>query len=259
MNTDSKSLGKIAVHALVQAAIAAIIPTATKVVANLVIKNVATEWFGEDLGNAIVSASNKYLGGNGTTDGQSPGSLSKVLAYKNMQESVIAQEAEYQRAKRNPFDISSQYTFLGSLAYSLMSLAYSSSGVMQAIKNASSLATSSLTALLPTASAIGNTNELTSVGECVLQHDISIVADAYCNPYIITDYDTMYEKPIVAYRNAYYMRGYYLHSYYNSVGILVCQRETYSPTIVNGNVVIPSKLQFDNEGNMIKHCGRDEG
>ena len=116
----AKGVAKAVVKAAAIAAFYIIIPIAAKKVANMLIKDAATEWFGEDLGNAITSGASKYLGGNGTSGGQSPGSRERVLAYMNAQDTVIAEEADYQRSIRSPFDVTSHYTFLGSLAYSLI-------------------------------------------------------------------------------------------------------------------------------------------
>ncbi len=187
----AKEAAKVAIKAAVQIALYAIIPIAAKKVASMLIKDAATEWFGEDLGNALVSGANKYLGGNGTSGGQSPGSYEKVLSYLNAQNTVIAEEAEYQRSIRSPFDITSHYTFLGSLAYSIIPFAYSSSGIMSVLKNTSSAVSNSVVAMLPTVSAIDNQSALTSSGDCDLLENMDIQGDAFCNAYIITDTSTM--------------------------------------------------------------------
>ena len=190
-----KAVAKAAIGVAVQAALYTIIPVAAKNLAKMMIKDAATEWFGEDLGNAMVSAPNKYLGGNGTSGGQSPGSEGKVMAYFGARDTVIAQEAEYQRTIRSPFDITSRYTFLGSLAYSIIPLAYSS-GLMTNMSSMSSLVSSSAIAMLPTASAIDTNSVLHSQGSCDLLSSTGAVGDAFCNPYIITDVSTMETSPV---------------------------------------------------------------
>ena len=187
----AKTVIKAAVKLAFTAAFYIAIPIIAKKVANVLIKDAATEWFGEDLGNALISGANKYLGGNGTSGGQSPGDEKKVLAYLNERNSVIAEEARYQRTRRSPFDVSSPYTFFGSLAYQLLPFAYSSSGIMSVVKNTSSITTSSIASLMPTANAVGINEELTSKGECPLLESVGAVGDAFCNPYIITDKDTV--------------------------------------------------------------------
>ena len=186
---------KIAVKAAVQIALYAVIPIAAKNLAKMMIQDAATEWFGEDLGNAIISGANKYLGGNGTSGGQSPASEAKVMSYLGRRDAVIAEEAKYQRAIRSPFDITSRYTFLGSLAYSIIPLAYSN-GWMASTESALSMVSSSLVAMLPTANAINDQSVLTSTGNCDLLGSAGAVGDAFCNPYIITDTSTMDTSPV---------------------------------------------------------------
>ena len=167
------------------------IPIIAQKYGKTLMKNAATEWFGADLGNAFRAGAGIVFGGNGSSGGQSPGSEEKVLSYLNTRNEVIADEARYQRTVRSPFDISTQYTFLGSLVYSLLPFAYSNSGVMSLLKNASSITTSSLVAMTPTASAAEINGELSSKGECPILETTGAVGDAYCNPYIITDTDTV--------------------------------------------------------------------
>lgn len=248
-----KAFTKVAIRAAVTAIFYAMIPMIANKIANSIIKDAATEWLGEDLGNAMISGAGKYLGGNGTSGGQSPGTSAKVLAYLGERDAVIAEEAEYQRAIRSPLDVTSQYTFLGSIAYALLPMAYSSSGVMQAVKSASSVTSSAIIALTPAASAIDEQSVLMSSGECALLDGLEIVGDAYCNPYIITDVSTMEYDPMQVYRDAYYYDGYYLHSYYDGVGVYHYHvREGYSPRFSGGHVATPANIRFDGNGNMIK-------
>jgi len=202
-----KLAGEFAVNAVIQTFFSIAIPVIVRKVVNSIIEDAATEWFGEDLGNAMISGASKYLGGNGSSGGQGPGSESKVIAYLNEQATVIAEEAEYQRSIRSPFDISSPHTFLGSLAYSVLPLAYSNSGTMSALTKVSSLTSSSLVAMLPTATAVGVNNEITSTGDCPLLEGVGAVGDAYCNAYIITDTATIDDAPDVIEEKVHQMKG----------------------------------------------------
>ena len=276
---------KLALNAAVTTLISLIVPFAAKTLFNMIAKNVATEWFGEDLGNALVSGANKYLGkGNATSAGQSPGSKNKVLAYLGARDEVIAMEADYQRATRSPFDITSKYTFLGSLAYSLLPLAYSGNSVMSVLRNTSSTVTSSIAAITPAAKAIDEQSFIGSEGDCALLRNVGAVGDAFCNAYEITDMDTLYKDPLQAYKNTYYLNGYYLHSYYSYYyinGVRYKQyhyhkKETYTPRPAgNGDIMTPSCenlgitpdpdgnhaqcIEFDSEGNMIKQAWGEVG
>lgn len=190
-----KALKKVALSAAAQVALSILIPIATQKVVGLIIKNAATEWFGEDLGNALYFGANKYLGGNASSGGQGPGSREKVLSYLNEKNVVIAEEAKYQRSIRSPFDISSPYTLLGSLVYSVMPLV-SSSSFGSISKNLSTLTSNSLVSLLPTASAVEISDELMPEGTCPILESSGAVGDAFCNPYVITDTTTINYSPV---------------------------------------------------------------
>ncbi|MBQ1298565.1 hypothetical protein IIY24_01880 [Candidatus Saccharibacteria bacterium] len=187
----AKEIGKIAVAAAVQVALYAIVPIAVKNIAQMMIKDAATEWLGEDLGNAMISGANKYLGGNAVSGGQGPGDLERVAQYVGERDTVLAEEAEYERATRSPFDVTSRHTFLGSLAYSMLPLAYSSGRVSSLVSGMSSVVNSSAISLLPTTSAISGVDMEASIGDCKLLGSTGAVGDVFCNPYIITDVSTM--------------------------------------------------------------------
>lgn len=194
---------QLTIKAAAKAVMKGIISAAAPVIAKLIIKaigksllqDMATSWLGEDLGNAIVSGGNTLLSANHQTGGGSPGSAAKVAQFKQEQEIVIAEEAEYQRSIRSPFDINSRYTFLGSLAYSMIPFATSTS-VGGVVKNLSALMTNSVVKLLPSASAVAQTEMVNGAkaGDCPTLELVGIQGDAYCNPFYLTDSDTIYGK-----------------------------------------------------------------
>ena len=191
-----KELKDIAIQFVVAEAISMFVPAVVGGIANYIIRDVATEWLGEDLGNATASAANRLLAGNGTSGGQSPASKSAVLAYMKERDNVILAEAEYQRAIRSPFDITSPYTFLGSMAYAMIPVAFSGGGIMSSLKQTSSMVFSTLSKILPTASAISETAAVASEGNCELLKAVGVMGDAYCNPYVITDVSTINTSPV---------------------------------------------------------------
>lgn len=187
---------KVVQQTVLQTAINLIIPRVSRAFAEWTIKNVATEWFGEDLGNALYSGASKYLGGNASSGLQSAGDKESVLKYLAYKEQVIAEEAEYQRVIRDPFDISSPYTFLGNLAYSSLPL-LSSNSFGAIFKGISNIMGNSLISLAPFSSAYAASNEVPSVGNCPVLESTGAVGDAFCNPYIITDMSTMSYSPVL--------------------------------------------------------------
>ena len=122
-----------------------------------------------------------------------PASKESVLGYRREQNRLIAEEAEYQRSIRSPFDTSSQYTFLGSIVYNLIPIA-TTSGVGNIIKNVSSLMSNSVSAIIPTASAVAETNLALDFGTCPTLESIGASCDKMGRPYIISDTNAISEQ-----------------------------------------------------------------
>lgn len=166
-------------------------------IGKMLISDMATDWLGEDLGNALFSSSNALLQANHQIGGGSPGSLTAVLGFKESQTRVIAEEAEYQRATRSPLDITSEYTFMGNIVQSLIPLA-TSNQLGGAVKNFGSLVSNSVSSLTPAASAIAVDSKLSTIaekGDCMVMDDVDIRGDVSCTSLIITDETTMNYTP----------------------------------------------------------------
>lgn len=115
---------------------------------------------------------------------------------------VLALEAEVDRLKLSPFDISNKNTFFGSIAYSLLPSFTSSNGI-----NVSSLlrtTSTSIANLTGRALADGeNTSYITTFGDCPALESIGAVGDIYCNPITTIDTSTITLDPEdPAYQNA---------------------------------------------------------
>ena len=186
----ARLVGRIALGVAIASVSSFIIPKILTPVFQSVAKNVATEWLGEDYFNAMFSGAGKYLGGNYQTGGGSAGSKESVLAYNRAKEVVLAEQAELDRKTKSPFDLTSKNTFLGSLAYSLIPLA-TSSGVGSTIKNIGSVFTSSVSNILPSASAIAETSLVESFGSCPIMNSVGAVCDPTGNPYYVEDLSTI--------------------------------------------------------------------
>lgn len=158
-------------------------------------------FFGGDdtaiLGEAMVNSAERIMGEKAKTAGQTTGDNESVVAFYRAQQEVIAEQAEYDRRTKNPFDVTSQHTFLGSLAYSLIPLATSTqslsvTGMMGGI---GSLFSSALTNMLPTSSAVSETRFTFNRGDCVLANSLLAVSDGYCNQYYASDLNLSSMKP----------------------------------------------------------------
>lgn len=184
--------------AIVGAVVGALVPVVAKMMARDLIGNLG----GEDLGNALTSGANIYMGNAHRANGGSLSTKDKYIAYEVGHQQVIAENARYERATKNPFDATSNYTFMGTLAKQMMSFAGSNS-LLKTLTSAGSVLSSSIMNLVPAASAsaynIGENLDATNGSDfaerCPYLDSIGAVGDAFCNPYIITDSSTINESP----------------------------------------------------------------
>lgn len=102
---------------------------------------------GEDLGNGTAAGLNYFFSQSATDAGAVPMTINQVVAFDSaMKETEIAY-AEQERATRSPLDISSRYTFLGSIFADLSTyIGMSSSPILSAFSH---IASQPLSFLLP--------------------------------------------------------------------------------------------------------------
>ena len=158
-------------------------------------RDLISDLAGEHLGNAIVSGSNMYMGVNHRAGGGSLSNEQKLIAFKIEQGKVIAEKARFERETLSPFDITSKYTFFGSLVQQIAAFSTTKSSLTGVLASLSNITSNSITALLPSASAISATNFIKNTGDCPYLESIDAKGDAFCNPYIITDVDTLDDNP----------------------------------------------------------------
>ena len=199
------AIAKGVAKGLAVAAITALAPVIAKYViekyGKSLIDDFATEVFGEQLGNMMVSGGNALLSSNHQIGGGSPADEETVAYFKRAQEAVLAEQAEYERSTRSPFDITSQHTFLGSIVYTLVPVA-TSVNTSSALKSLGSAFRTSAIKLLPSASAIGETELVKGAekGNCPTLESIGVQGDPFCNPLYVTDRST---TTVAGYYNAY--------------------------------------------------------
>ncbi len=187
---------KVALGGVIAAAIGAVVTVLVPVMARLLTRDLITDLAGEDLGNALVSGANMYMGNNHRYNGGSLGNKDTYVQFAMAQQDVIAEDARYERMTKNPFDASSQYTFLGTLLRQAMNYVGKGS-VMSMITSTNSVLSSSISSIMPTALAIDANNKLIDNYDevCPFLASIGAVGDAYCNPYAITDMSTISLDP----------------------------------------------------------------
>ena len=190
------ALGSVAFSAAVSIAIAHLVPF----IAGILTRKVVTEVAGEDLGNMLVSGANMYMGQNHQQSGGSVASKGAFIAYLQEQDRVVAENARYERETRSPFDITSKYTFLGSLASQMIPIASQMSTFTGMINGASTVVGNAVRSITPHSSAasaaiVAQIAEDQTEKNCPEMYDIGAVADAFCNPYIVTDTSTLEDNP----------------------------------------------------------------
>ena len=191
---------QIAFQAAMSLAISTIVSFLAPVVAKVLIREIATEVVGEDLGNAIYDGISKYMSKNHQFMGGGVASPTQLGQYFRERETVIAENARYERSTRSPFDVTSKYTFLGSLMTQMVPIASNMTSLTSVVNGMSTVFNGAVHKLVPHSSAvdagieaqeaIDNTEEY-----CPEVADIGGVADSFCNPYIISDSRTMDEHP----------------------------------------------------------------
>lgn len=188
----------IAIGLAATLAINIITPFAVKIFTRDLVSDLA----GEDFGNALVSGANVYMGNNHLQGGGSLANWDKYTAYRLNQDAVIAEEARYERETRSPFDITSQYTFMGNMLKQLATMYTLPSSVFGFFGNTVRMMSSSIMAVLPSASAYDIATTVKPADDeeyarnCPFLSSIDAVGDAFCNPYMVTDVSTLNMDPL---------------------------------------------------------------
>jgi len=199
-NVIKDILGKITETAIVNAIVAGVmavfmtfvVPRIAQAMTTDIISNMA----GEDAAYMINSGFNIYTGKEMQISSGLPSDKDKLMAHWRNQQEVIAAEAEYERSEKSPFDVTSKYTFLGSIVNSLMPIANTWSSPLSTVSKTMSTVGSAFSDFLPTAKADGEAVFETSLRyDCPNLSQIGAVGDVFCNPYFVTDFSTMNEDP----------------------------------------------------------------
>ena len=188
-----KSLAKeIAKAIIINVVVSAIVPF----FANILTRKIATDVFGEDLGNALASGANIYMGQHHQYAGGSVASKESLTKFITEREAYNADIARYERTTRNPMDITSQYTFMGTLMNKFaIPMNIQAGGVVDKLSAFGNIVTKAVSSITPGATAVSAAITAQEAADatdanCSNIADIGGVADAFCNPYIITDVGT---------------------------------------------------------------------
>ncbi len=113
--------------------------------------------------------------------------------YAKATQEVIAQEAEVERYRRSPFDISSPYTFLGSIAHSLLPIFVSTrKNILTNTSSVVSKSIASITGSSVSAASAQNTSYLTTFGDyCKRLDTIGAAGTVLCGDITVSDLSTI--------------------------------------------------------------------
>lgn len=125
------------------------------------------------------------------TSGATAGDEAAVKSYARLNSAVIAMDAEADRINRNPFDITSRNTFLGSIIYRFAMFEAKFSGALSGVKTFSSTINSAVLALLPGTYADDAEGYLTTFGDCDTYATIGAVGTAGCSEIATFDTSTL--------------------------------------------------------------------
>lgn len=135
---------------------------------------------GNETGNAIASGMGGYNAQASQERGLGVAPQGVYSAYSQLNDQVIARNAEIERSERSPFDPSSKHTFLGSIVSSIVPYTSKVSTVGSASVAVSSLVTSSFASLgiKQTVSAEGKKEKYS---QCEDHEYEGLAADPFCN------------------------------------------------------------------------------
>ena len=196
--------GAILKSVAISVAIAGVFSILSPILTSAWTRDLVSNLGGVDLGNALTSGGNMYLGGAHRANGGSPATGEKYESYAVAQQQVMEDYARYERESLDPFDTTSKYTFMGTLLTQLMNFT-SANSLMSAITSGGSVVNNSIAALSPTAAAMDIAETLPNMDEnasdyygntCPYLASVGVIGDAYCNPYVMTDMSTINDDPV---------------------------------------------------------------
>lgn len=153
---------------------------------------------GELLASGAVNLGRKLAKKSGAT----PGDDAAVVAYKRLNESVIAMDAKAERLERSPFDVSSKNTFLGSIVYKIAMMGVVNprqgaavntlGGMMEdVVGKFASLFGGAVRGLLPMSLAEDNASYMTSFGDCERAGSVGAAVTVKCEEIATFDPSTL--------------------------------------------------------------------
>ena len=149
----------------------------------IVAGNVTKGLIGEDAGNAISSGFGVIASNTAQAGGNAPMSVNDAVAYTNLNDRVLASYTADEAKTLSPFDGSNKGTFVGSIVDKLLPFVSATGSIGNPLSALSSLTSSSLATILPSASAVTTEQERQALTSC---NDpdyviLEVATDPFCN------------------------------------------------------------------------------
>ncbi|MDR1032525.1 MAG: hypothetical protein LBL84_00750 [Candidatus Nomurabacteria bacterium] len=187
-----KAAGAVGLGAIIGTALSIIIPA----VAQKIAIDYVTDAIGEDLGSALASGGSAEMKMLHQIGGGAPSGETQTATYYRETQKVIAEYAEMERLEKSPFDPTSKYTFVGSIVGKVVPYAQQMSSLSGFFTSVGSVFSQSLTAALPTASAVASVTDIErNKGNCPFLEGIEVQGDAYCRSNMTSDLSTISTPP----------------------------------------------------------------
>ena len=150
---------------------------------DIVAGTVAKDLVGEDTGNAIASGAGTIMSQLAQAGGNAPMKVDDAIAFTNTQNEVLAQYAEEERLALSPFDVSSQYTFLGSIAYKLLPYTPRDASLSGSFSSIGSIISSAFASIIPKTQAATDAELRATYTTCndPDYQEMGIATDPFCN------------------------------------------------------------------------------
>ena len=169
--------------------ISLIVEAITPTLAHWFVSQLGSLFLGKTGGFALLSGAQNIMNSNlQMSTGRYAGRENAIELFA-LTKDVEREWAAYERATKNPFDVTSKYTFLGSIYNAVLPIAnMSGNTITSMVSSVASLTNDSVVALVsPSVSAASETNKfaasLSSEGNCGYLESVGVTGDFACNKY----------------------------------------------------------------------------
>ena len=174
----------------VMSAVSIVISLITPVVTRWFANHLSTVFLGLPGGYSLLSGATNILNSNFQMSTGRYANRENTIEVFGLTRDVEQEWAAYERATKSPFDVSSKYTFLGSIVNSVLPIINTSSGnIFSSISSVINLAGTSAVAMInPSVSAASDMEDFTlslaSDNNCTFLHSVGVAGDFACNKYV---------------------------------------------------------------------------